>query len=242
MQKQPNISSERQEELRSLLSPTTHLAGRGRVNSPSTWEANVPPYPGVSLIAAARVPAPPKMSEALSDLERAQICAAAFTSCIEHNFGGKCWAFRGKPLLKSRFYRALVESSEVLINLDFSPFAWCGFSAEVWKKYSDPSRKIAHPPVSFVFSVLRISERREWFTSEESTWSGGRVVFGPKHLDLVSRYKQMRQELLTTKEAHSVVAKRWFPDYERELKVVRKEIRSIQRSLNAAAEEGRWIW
>jgi hypothetical protein len=203
----------------------------------------VPPFPGASLIAPATLPSPPLLDEKMGDLERADMLAVAFRAAAESRFGGRCWAFRGGPLMRSKFYSLLVDAAQTLLDLEFSPAAWCAFSCDVWKKHADErGRKVKHPPVQWVFNASRIVERRGWFRAEEDNYAGGRIIYGPKHKALLGRYALMRAELLRRQEPVATIVARYFPNWERTITDVRAEVAELQQDLRARAERGEFLW
>lgn len=201
----------------------------------------VPPPPNRGDIEIARVPSPPRITEAMPDDDRARLMARAYRGAVQAKTRKPCWAFKGSDPRRWKDYASLVECAEELLAEDISPAAWAAWSVDKWSEMK--SRSCA-PPVRWCYSAARVQERAEWFRSEELGYSGGGLRPGRMHQRLAEKWNGMAQEMGDSDNDPSMVLERWFPGdlYERMYETAVWEARDYQRRLNEQKARGDWLW
>lgn len=214
----------------------------------ATPRTGVPRYPGIDVVAPAQVPDPPLLDPESPSLDHVTILAAAYRGAVESRFGGRCYVLRG-DLRGTKHWAAFVGAAEALIEHNIPPAAWAAFSCDVWKKFSArgprPTRGKGWPPVAWVFSAKRIEERRGWFRAEESDYSGGRAIFGPKHKDLMYRFARLDWVLGDPRVRDvGAVVEQFFPGnlYEELVNAARAEAADYRERFKRQIREGRFLW
>jgi hypothetical protein len=217
--------------------------------------AAAPPFPGASLLAPAILPSPPTLDAEASPLERTQVLARAFRAGVESRFGEGAAFTAPRPgeVRASKHYATLLAGAEALIAAEIAPAAWVAFSCDLWKRYAverateKKGSKAATrrgPSVAWVFNPKRIAERAGWFRAEETTYSGGLAVFGPKHKALLQRHAEMRAALHRAAEPAADIIHRYFPPgaFDRAVAAARRENAEIQQRLRDGVQTGEWFW
>ena len=202
----------------------------------------IPVYPGFAEVGWPVVPPPPLLAPAAGPIERAAALLKAYRGAVKSRYGVDPWGARG-PAATHRHYRALVEASEALVERKIAPAAWAAWSCDAWRTFKGGKRP---PPIPWVFSAKRIDERAGWFASEESGYTGGKVVAGPKYLELLRRYQAARfaVDRAGPDERPRRVFERFFPGdaYPRLLAEARAEVAWTVDSLRKQADLGVFLW
>lgn len=216
---------------------------------PPPGHGGVPSYPGPYLMPTARVPAPPKLPEGLSQMEEAVWLGKAYRGAAEVRLKKKCWILvRRDQLARSKLRFVLFAGAKALREAEIPPVAWTLFSVDVWLKYEPQKGKPKPPPLSWVFSPKRIEERAGWFWAESGSYIATRNILGPAARELLQRYDTMRLALFqagaTTPEAVAEVVARFLPGdtYDRLLREAKAQAQDDQVRMNAAAAKGDFLW
>jgi hypothetical protein len=202
----------------------------------------IPPYPGFAEVGWPVLPPPPLLDPKAGPVERAAALLKAYRGAVKSRYGVDPWPARG-PAATHKNYRALVEASEVLVERKIAPAAWAAWSCDAWKSFKGGKRP---PPIPWVFSAKRVDERAGWFASEESGYTGGKVVAGPKYRELLRRYQAARfaVDRAGPDERPRRVFERFFPGdaYPRLLAEARAEVARTVDNLRKQADLGAFLW
>lgn len=208
-------------------------------------------YPGVSVVAPAYTPPPPKLRDTDDEAVQVAQLAAAFRACIEREYGGRCYLL-SKLSRRAPSYAKLARAAELLRAFDVAPMAWCAFAVRRWRLarthapgYVDGT-PVPLPPISVVFSVRQIEERLEDEDRRdvvETCCVGGRAIFGKTHKALLQRYAQMQGALLSGATAEAA-KERFFPGslYDDMVDAAKVEAVETRMRLDDDARRGRWVW
>ena len=224
--------------------PELGVGMAGSAKGAHDWKAGggVPPFPGWSMLPGALTPGPPKLDPDEPDRARALLLVRLYRACAERRFKKPSFPLGRVDVQKSKHYAAILECARALLDHDVAPAAWVAFSFDVWRDHSSAEGAKKAPPLRWVFSASRVSERAGWFASEESSYCGGRAKFGPSHNELIRRHAAMRAESARTSPQEA--AAKYFPDglFERLVAEARVESRREQARLREAVARGEWIW
>jgi hypothetical protein len=210
---------------------------------PTSPLPGAPPLPW-SMVGLASTPNPPLLDDDMSDVERAHKLADAFRGAVRARFNLVAWALRaGLPIQRSKFFKTLVDGAAELLRCEIAPAAWAAWSCDVWKQYNSNKKP---PPVPWVFSAKRITERRGWFAAEEESYMGGRIIMGPVKRALLEQYMAMRfaiDEAAAWANPARIVAQ-FFPGdaYDQAVKAARAEVAKQQADLRRDADSGAFLW
>lgn len=142
----------------------------------------------------------------------------------------------------SPHFALLTEAAAAFVKHDVAPAAWCAFSADVWRRMENKGL----PPLKFVFSAKRVEERAGWYRSEESNYSGGRVLWTPTAREFATRQANMRcvPSRIQTEEELKTWVEKYFPNkrYQELLTQIREETSRLRDELASAVELGNWLW
>jgi len=213
--------------------------------------ANVPPYPGRSIVAAADVPPPQKITPDLDDANRVKLLAAFYRGAVEKQYGKRLHALKNiSPRAPS--WGVLVKAAKLLEDYDIPPAAWCMWIVRRWysiKTHTNGWKEgmpVPLPPVNFVFSTSQIEKRcadpEDRYVVLDSA-QGGRVVFGKTHKLLLKRYTNMRAELNRGADRAATV-KKFFPGtaFEEMVDAARGESMELRSRMESDMKLGRMIW
>ena len=223
---------------------STHIQV-GQVINPSIEKTMpMPPFPSTGLIGVPKVPAPPKLSEGLTDEQCVKKLGEAYRGAYESRYGKRCYVMTRGSVKRSKFYKALVSASHFMRDNEIPPASWAAFSLDCWISFGERNEGSNNkpPPVNWVFSIKRLEERAGWFDREASSYGGGRLLFTAKHKDLLRRYEGLRRaaykELLTEE-----LIERFFPGgWEKHYDEAEKESAKDQARLLAMVKRGDFVW
>ena len=216
-------------------------AGAEQVAQVDAAMERVPPYPGLEVVAPARVPPPPKLPSDATPEQLARACAVAYRGAVEARYRQVNYTF-SRGVERSRYFAVLVAGGRLLLEAEIAPAAWVAWSVDIWREYR--GAKVKPPAPDWVFSANRISERGGWFRSEGASYVGGQVRFGPSHRELIARWNGMVAALMRKPEAPEEVAAQHFPDglYDVLVAKARREAAEEGARLRAVVERGGFPW
>lgn len=154
-----------------------------------------------------RTPNPPKLPDDLSDLELAKKEIQAFRAAAKsRKCGSPIPQMTDEELVKSKYYKRLVDAAHAHQDHEIAPMAWCAFAIDAWRdKQRQRRRRGDQPAFGFVFSANFIREKRGWFRSQAGNYGGGRPQVSPECRDVQNRwraattfYRRARHQLLET--------------------------------------------
>lgn len=242
---------------------------RAWVEVESSFIDLLPAYPGASVIAVARVPEPPVVTEAMGKPKALRLTALGYRAAVENAYGEPprilIEAMRKdyKAILESKHAPALVQALPLMMDHKIAPASWTAFSIMVWKNYvmagsgpawdSVPSRvrrpkRGTPPPPSWVFSLKRLDNRTDWFGWHEAHCRGGKLKISKPHKTLIDRYEALRcallQEPKLTRSRVSELVAEHLPasEYQRLAQKAKADADFEQDKMAAAIESGEWIW
>lgn len=226
----------------------TRLSGSGAdVPRPTPGLPGLPPFPGASSVPPAVIPNPPLIDPKASDKDLAMTLIRAYRGAVDSRYGGRCMVHASGDITRSKNFKALVDAGKALIDHEIPPAAWAAFSVDTWRKYSHEALAKKPPPVTWAMNAKRINDRRGWFRAESDNYTGGRVIYGNAHQDLIKRYDLMRREAraaLADGRPVSEVVERHFPDgmFQRLVDQARREAVENQQRLRHLVQRGEWLW
>lgn len=221
--------------------------GRARdVTPPIAVGGPIPPYPGASLISPAVLPHPPMVDASASDEDKAMLLVRAYNGACESRYKKRSRVLSGYRALRgSKHFANLVRTANFLVEKKISPHEWAAWYLDSRIKFGREDK----PPISVVFGRNTVGDhvKRAIFRRDRKRM-GGRIVYGPKHLDLVSRYEAMRQDIrqlpITTEDELRVVVAEHFPPgvWGLLLSDAQKEAADLQVQFTTAVQAGQFIW
>lgn len=231
----------------------TVLGGRATRTPPmlSTPIQGLPPYPGISLVAPAEVPPPPKLKASDPEHVHVRMLATAFRAAVEREYGKPCWLLANiSP--KSKHYKTLARAASQLAQYDTAPIAWCAYAVRRWylaRTHTGGWEKgmpVPLPPVSVVFSARALDERLGEEESRgvvASSARGGTLIFGRTHKSLIARFGEMRRALrsgLSPQQARE----KFFPGsrFEEMVDAAKCEAMEIRARLENEIARGKMVW
>ena len=199
----------------------------------------IPPYPSSSYIGVAKIPAPPIIEEASSDLASVKTMLNVYRGAVEVRYGKKSYAFTRGNIQKSKYWKAFLEAATFLKENEIAPAAWAAFSIGVWGGYMNNKKP---PTANWVFSCKRLEENYSWFDREASSYGGGRILFSKSHSDILRRYSGLKREMFRSELTDDLLEK-WFPGgWEAFYEKAKQETASDQAQLRKLVREGKFIW
>jgi len=156
----------------------------------------VPRPVSVLNLAPVMIPNPPLLDPADIPGRKAYLLQRWFEGAVEARTKKRCWSFRSERaghITQSKHFGLLVKAAEVFIAHDIAPAAWCAFSMDVWLEHENKGAM----PIPWAFSPKRIEERRGWFRSVSSDYSGGRVLHSDAGRELMQRQARLDRALRT---------------------------------------------
>ena len=204
---------------------------------------DLPPYPSVSRVGIAKLPAPPLLDPEATMEKKVDMMVRAYRGAVESRYNKRCFAFSRGDIRNSKYWKLLTEAAETLCDFEASPFSWAAFSMDAWIKYSaTPKNKKKPPPANWVYSAKRIADHSSWFQRESTNYSGGRLYFTNKHKEILRRYDGLRRDSMRV-EITEEVMERWFPGgWEQFYARAKGEAADDQARLNKMAARGDFIW
>lgn len=204
----------------------------------------LPPYPGSSLVPLARVPAPPLLSDAQTEIEHVQRLGLLWRNALSHRIGRSSYFMvKGRDTAGQR--TLLMRAAAMMRTSAIPPAAWILWNLDWW--LSEPRRPKVPTP-GFVFSPNRLEKHGPWFHDEKLAYMGGAIRPGPQHLRLIADWGAMWGCLLRerpeTRDTLAAAVERFFPgdDYDVRLRAATVEARAIQRQMDALVQAGGIIW
>ena len=98
-------------------------------------------------------------------------------------------------------------------------------------------------------NVKRIEERRGWFRREAARYTGGILLYGENHRELIKQHDLMRTELMRLPEDASdhevrAIVREYLPTkrYEKLLQGARQETKKLRQQLERLLSRGEWLW
>lgn len=206
----------------------------------------LPPYPDTTVIPAVRIPKPPLLDPACSEVEWVQNLAAGYRGAIWSFYRKRSWFMsRPRKLAQHKSFGALSEFADRLHLAEVSPASWALFSMESWRFMSITKNP---PKLSWVFSPKRLVSQMEWFDDETNRWTGGRVKYAERHLELLVRWQRMWRELLckrpTGRLSLLAIVDKHFPGnaYEAAVDLACGESRRMQLDVDERIAQGEIVW
>lgn len=251
------------------LGGNRHAPVRSWVDVESAYADILPRYPGLSVIAVARVPEPPVITETMGKPKALRLTALGYRSAVEHAYGESTRVLIEatrkdyKEILSSKHSHSLVQALPLLIEYKLAPVSWTAFSIMVWKTYvmsgngatwdAVPSRvrrpkRGTPPPPSWVFSLKRLENRTDWFGWHEAHCRGGHLRLSKAHKTLIVRYEGLRRALLAapklTRSAVAALVSEHLPEseYKRLAEKAKADADFEQDRMASAIERGEWLW
>ncbi len=219
--------------------------------SPSFPLAGLPPYPGDSIVRAAEVPPPLKLSP--SDPEDYQVrhLAACFRGAVERQYGSKCFLLANLSP-RSKSYALLAKAAQQLIAYDTAPAAWCIYAVRRWwlaRTHTGgwtEGMPVPLPPVGVIFSASQMEKRLADEEDREvvaSSAQGGRLALGKTHKALLVRYHDLRRAIGQGMPREEALAK-FFPasTYDDMVEAARAEAVDMRNRLEDEIKRGRMPW
>lgn len=210
----------------------------------------LPPFPGASQVPLCVVPNPPALDPSGSEEVWAETLARAYRGAAESRFGVRSFVLARGDIRRSKLYGTLVACARALVRHEIPPAAWAAFSMDVWKRYGNGKAKLKPPPVRWVFTEKRVEDRKGWYRAEGGA-SGGQIIFGDAHKDLMRRYTAMQRDIghatvngmVGVAQARQIVDSH-FPDglYDRLVDEAKAEVDDNKARLRRLVERGEWVW
>lgn len=211
------------------------------VFAPRQEDQWTPPFPGPSVITAARVPEPPKLAPELAPDDRASLLARAYRATVSARYGIRCMTLaRVSDIETSREFKDLAASAELLITHSIAPIAWVAWSIDVWRQFGKSNRP---PGIGWIFKPSRIEKWHGWFHSEQQGYRGGQLLPIPAQRDLYLRFERMRFAIIRGMPAAEAVATH-LPraTYEYLVGEARKQVAEAQLNITRKVQAGHFIW
>ncbi len=215
----------------------------------------IPPYPGLDLIKAARVPEPPMVPEKATDEELVACLVKAYRTAVDYVYHdgrvGKCWTYRNGISPKDKLFAILAEDARALREEAISPVSWAVWSLQLWLKAKGPGPRGGKPKapwITWVFASTRVIDKAGWFGSEMGTNLGGAVLISPSHEELLKRWATLRREVALCRDDGDAVIRELveaaFPKglYDVLLERARKESAAKQAEIRKQIKDGAFIW
>ena len=213
---------------------------------PSAGVADVPLYPSIAIVMPARVPSPPLLDPAASQLVNVRRVLRTYNDATRARTGKPGNMLARVDIRKSKYWKVLCGAVDALIEHEIPPTSWALFSLDVWKTFHVGNGKRTRPPaLSWVWAAKRIEERRGWFRREAGAYMGGRLVFGPRHRYLLTTYDRMRKALHTEDGTAAEIVARYFPanaTYDRCVASAREEAEQQTRKFQQRLQRGEFLW
>lgn len=207
----------------------------------------VPRPVSVFALAPVMVPNPPLLDPHDIPGRKAYLLQRWFEGAVEVRTKKRCWSFRAERaghITQSKYFDLLTKAAAVFIEHDIAPAAWCAFSVDVWRENNKGA-----PPIAWVFAAKRIEERRGWFRSVSSDYSGGRVLYSEAGRELMQRQAKLERVLRTLPPeasdaqvaacAASVLS---VDEHVRLVADVLKSAKQMNEDLAAKVFVGEWVW
>lgn len=237
----------------SLVSESESAIGTAIIGSASRAQhvaiasigADVPPYPGYSIVSPAIVPHPPLLKETAKGAELVAVLMNAYRGALEAFYDVRL-PRRKNATVKPRDRKVLLAAAAVLFDKKIPPATWCWWRIERYASAKLPAgaKRPAHPPIAYVFSEKALTTNRWMF---RAAWGdgliGGRMVFGPKLKALLQRYREMHAAIVqgaTRRDAKQ----NFFPDdlYDQMVDAAKIEANEMTNKLILRIERGEYVW
>lgn len=108
------------------------------------------------------------------------------------------------PVVGYRALATLQRAADQMHAYSISPIAWCAFSCVIWSRHGKKIRgRAGRPTHEWVFSKVRLNDRRDWFEWKDGIFRGGQIVLEPLHRELFERYDRMHWALMDAENLDS---------------------------------------
>ena len=225
---------------------TPEAVAGARTSNGGPARRDPPPMPITARLPPAKTPSAPWFPPGLSEEDRVDWLLRAYRGMSAFTTGKRSFVLsRRDSARKSKYWAALLQSADYMLEWGWSPARWVAFSFDTWQY---DRGKDSVPPLSYVFSEKRMCEQMEWFSGEQEYYcSSNLLVFSPVHKDLIARWSSMNACITLARgddEQVQAAIERFFPGdaFERMCVQARSDAEAKQAELDAACARGEWLW
>lgn len=225
------------------------IAGtRAPVVVPPGTLAQLPPFPGLSVVQPATIPPPPLLPDDVDDDRDVETLRTAYAVAHDAIVGGFAAGARGT--LSPRARKALVAAAGAIREARVSPLRWAEFALRLWadggaleqKRKAGSRARRRGAPMSYVWNATTIRKHSEWCRLECDR-RGSTLVFTRSLRALLHRWQSAAGAVLRGAPLSDAMT-RFLPGdtYDRLMRRAQEEAKHEQANIDARVASGENLW
>ena len=189
-----------------------------------------------------KLPAPTKLTPAMTDDARIALLQTAYRAAYERVEGSQ--PFGSAKALTPKARAALLGASHALAAENISPTAWAKFSFWMWHRSDNARARRERPPSGrWVWDHMRIHELSGWCKEAVGSLANISTPLLPASKELLSRLARLQRELGWGRPT-AVVVDEVLPDRERRVLLAKQaaQLDQWQEDIQRRIRSGEWVW
>jgi len=243
-------------EKRAALAPTVgsgSIGGFGAGGSLRLWIQELgrrllPTLPSPQELPVPFLPSPKLLSPQMTPPERAQALATAYRGALVTRYPhlpNRSYAARGE-ITAHKDYALLCKAAGYCLEHDIAPSAWALWSMDVWANHMVGKGRVkgGAPRAVWVWSLVRLRKRLDWFRQDEGLYVGGIPLPCEEHKRLYATYlalwADLRRWMPKSRGEVMAIMDRYLPGdtWERMVRAAQDGNRAQQRAIDRLVARG----